>query len=373
MKNIEHVNRFMQCAINLSNKAIATTQENPPVGAVITKMINGIETIIGKGVTSANGRPHAEINAIENTLKSGYSLDDIKHSKLYVTLEPCAHYGKTPPCTKSIIEVGIKEVFIGLKDIDNRVAGQGITILNKANIITHLGILQYKAYNVLSSYFINKLYNRSSVTLKLAIGSQNAIGSQIIANYPISNNLSRQVAHYIRVQHQGILIGVNTALLDNPMLTTRIAGINNNLTPIILDSNLKIDLNSNLVQSAKINKLIIFCLDKVNKHKKTELEAKNVKIFTLTDMKNLKYILNILYKHKIYSVIVEGGAKIAQAFIENNLVDKYAIFKSETIVDTEPIYAPNINITDDYMLTEKLLLQDNVFKEWVRIQKCLLV
>lgn len=373
MFNIEQANHFMQCAIDLSTNAIGTTGENPPVGAIFTKMINGVETITGKGVTSKTGRPHAEINAIDNILKSGYTTEDIKDSTLYVTLEPCSHYGKTKPCAEALIRVGVKKVVIALKDIDTRVAGRGIELLQKANIETHLGILQEKAYAVLSNYFINKLYNRTAVTLKLALGDKNVLGSETIPNVSISNELSKKVAHHLRLQHDAILVGKNTAILDNPILTTRITGIKNNLTRIVLDSNLDINLNSNLVRTAQENKLIIFCLKDINNHKKELLKNHNVKIFEVEDTKNLKDILNLLYKHKIYSVIVEGGAQIAKNFINNDYVDKFALFKSDKKVEVNPIYLPMLDFYKNYAMVEEMKLQNNIFKQWVRIHKCLLV
>lgn len=364
----------MRGAINLSSKAVGTTNENPPVGAIITKYIDGEDVIIGTGVTSKTGRPHAERNALENVVKSGYTLDDIKGATLYVTLEPCCHYGKTAPCTEAIIKSGIKHVVIALKDIDSRVCGKGINALNNAGITTELGILQVEAYNILAPYFINKLYNRSFVTLKLAIGKNNVIGSRIISNFSISNNLSKKISHHLRCCYGAILIGINTAILDNPILTCRIEGVENQkLTRIVLDSKLRIDLDSNLVKTAKQQELIVICLPQLDMLKKKLLTDKGAKIFEIEDIYDIKNLLSLLYKNNIYSVLVEGGSEIAKSFINSGCVDKFAIFNSNVTIDKEEIYAPYLNISKNYQKIEEMQLQDNMFKQWIRVEKCLLV
>lgn len=373
MQNIEQDKRFMRAAINLSSKAVGVTNENPAVGAIITNFIDGQDVIIGKGVTSKTGRPHAEQNALENVITTGYTSDNIKGATLYVTLEPCSHYGRTPPCAEAIIKSGIKRVVIALKDIDSRVCGKGIEMLTNAGITTELGLLQAEAYNVQSTYFINKLYNRSFVTLKLALGKNNVIGSKIISKFSISNNLSKQISHDLRRCYDAILIGVNTAIIDNPMLTCRIDEVENHkLVRIVLDSNLRINLDSNLVKTAKHQELIIICSPVVNIEKKELLKNKGVKIFEIDDIYDIKNILGLLYENNIHSVLVEGGAQIAKSFINSGYVDKFALFNSCATIDKEPIYAPFLNISKNYRKIEEMQLQNNMFTQWIRVEQCLL-
>lgn len=366
--------RFMRAAINLSAKNLGQTKENPSVGAIITQQRKGKEVIIGAGATAVSGRPHAEHNALANVFLNGYKAADIVNSTLYVTLEPCSHYGKTPPCANAIIKSGIKKVIIALKDIDKRVDGKGIAMLKEAGLYTKIGLLNKEAYIVLAPYFINKLYARSFVTLKLAIGQGNVIGSKTIANFPISNNLAKAISHDLRYNHDAILVGVNTINIDNPNLTCRILG-NNSKNPIriILDSNLSININSKVVKTANKQDTIIISTKSCNLGKKQQLETKGVKVFIVKDIYDIEMILQLLYKYEIYSILVEGGANIASTFINSGYVDKYAIFKSNVVVEDDPIYAPVLSITTDYYQFEEMSFADNKFRQWLRIEKCLLV
>ncbi len=183
--------KYMKIAINLARARRGLTGENPSVGCVIVKN----DKIISIGQTSFNGRPHAETNAINN------SFENLSGSKIYVTLEPCNHYGKTPPCTNIIIKSGIKQVFYSMNDIDNKVKGKSFKILSKKNILVRKGLLKNHAKDLYESYIINRKYKLPFVTAKIALSKNNLIYSENIKR--ITNKLSDKLSHYLRFKNDG--------------------------------------------------------------------------------------------------------------------------------------------------------------------------
>ena len=238
---------YMKLAINLAKARKGLTGENPSVGCVIVKG----DRIISIGQTGFNGRPHAETNAINN------SFENLSGSKMYVTLEPCNHYGKTPPCTKSIIKSGIKEVFYSINDIDKKVKGKSFKILNKKNIKVSKGLLKNEAIDLYESYIINRKYKLPFVTAKIAISKNKLIYSEGVKR--ITNQTSDKLSHYLRFKNDAIMISSKTLNIDNPKLNCRLKGYEN-FSPkrIILDKNLDIGLNTYIFKSAKKNNTIIF-------------------------------------------------------------------------------------------------------------------
>ena len=238
---------YMELAINLAKARKGLTGENPSVGCVIVKN----DRIISIGQTGINGRPHAEFNAINN------SFDNLSGSKMYVTLEPCNHYGKTPPCTKKIIKSGIKEVFYSINDIDDKVKGKSFNILRKKKIRVSKGLLKHEALNLYESYIINRKNKLPFVTAKIALSKDKLIYSEGIKR--ITDKTSDKLSHYLRSRHDGIMISSKTLNIDNPKLNCRLKGYEN-FSPkrIILDKNLDIRLNTYIFKSAKKNNTIIF-------------------------------------------------------------------------------------------------------------------
>ena len=232
----------MQAQRNLGN-----TKENPAVGCVIVKN----DCIISAGCTGINGRPHAEQNAIT------YSKNDIKNSDLYVTLEPCSHYGRTPPCVKTIIRNKIKRVFFSLNDPDRRSYNKSTKQLKKNKIRVQNGILGSDIKNFYKSYFKYKENILPFVTAKMAISKDFYTNSK--KKKWITNKFSRGRVHLMRSNHDCILTSINTIIIDNPRFTCRIRGLEDNSpSRIILDKKLKIHITSNIVRSANKYRTIIF-------------------------------------------------------------------------------------------------------------------
>ena len=311
---------YMRLAINLAKARKGLTGNNPSVGCVLVKN----DKIISIGQTGYNGRPHAETNAINN------SLDSLKGAKMFITLEPCNHYGRTPPCTNSIIKSGIKEVFYSINDIDKKVKGKSFRILNKKNIRVNVGILKNEAKELYESYIINRKYNLPYVTAKIATSKNNLIYSE--GTKRITNKLSDKLSHYLRLKNDAIMISSNTLNIDNSKLNCRLKGYEK-LSPkrVILDKHLDINLNTYVIKTANKNDTIIFH-NSVNKSKIKILKKNKINLLRLSldNKKNfdLKIILKKLYSLGVRNLLVEGGDKLTKNLLKKKLVNQFYLFKS---------------------------------------------
>ena len=311
---------YMKLAINLAKVRKGLTGENPSVGCVIVKN----DRIISIGQTGINGRPHAEFNAINN------SFDNLSGSKMYVTLEPCNHYGKTPPCTKKIIKSGIKEVFYSINDIDDKVKGKSFNILRKKKIKVSKGLLKHEALNLYESYIINRKNKLPFVTAKIALSKDMLIYSEGIKR--ITDKTSDKLSHYLRSRHDGIMISSKTLNIDNPKLNCRLKGYEN-FSPkrIILDKNLDIKMNTYIFKSAKKNNTIIFHNSSNNSKIKILKNKKILLIKSRLDNKK-RFILNLIFKRLfslgIRNLLIEGGDKITRYILIHRLANQFYLFKS---------------------------------------------
>jgi len=311
---------FMKLALMQAQRNLGNTKENPSVGCVIVK--NGC--IISAGYTGINGRPHAEQNAIT------YSKDNIKDCDLYVTLEPCSHYGKTAPCVQAIIKKKVKRVFFSLKDPDSRSYNKSTRLLEKNNIRVQNGILYSHTKNFYKSYFKYKENALPFVTAKMAISKDFYTNNR--KKKWITNKFSRGRVHLMRNNHDCILTSVKTIILDNPRLTCRIRGLEHNSpSRIILDKKLKIGITSNIVKSAKKYPTIIFF---------NRLNHKKIKVLKSLKVKLVKTILNkdgnfdlesILAKIKLLGfsrIFLESGLNLTTSFLKQDLVNDFQLFIS---------------------------------------------
>ena len=307
---------FMNIAINLAYCHKGYTGSNPSVGCVIVKNNN----IISFGVTSFFGRPHAEINALSNNNK-------IKNSTVYLTLEPCTHFGKTAPCTSALIKAQVKKVIYSLEDTDHRTANKSKKILNEQNIIVKSGLLQNKSKKLYECYNYSKKKNIPYLTAKIASSMKFKIFND---KSQISNNYSKKVTHVLRSRNQGILTTYKTINTDNPKLSCRING-QEKFSPlrIIIDRDLKIKKNSYVITNSEPT--IIFHSSK-NKSKLYFLNSSGVKTyFVKKDKDNLLNILDILkklYQLDITSVLVESGPIFLKNLIKLDIIKEFYLFKS---------------------------------------------
>ena len=318
--NIYSHSFLMQLALNQAKRGLGLTKENPSVGCVLVK--NG--EIISLAHTSNGGRPHAEINAIK------FAKDNIKDSNLYVTLEPCSHYGKTPPCVYKIINKKIKKVFFSIKDPDLRTFNKSYKILKTNKILIATGHLSKITKNFYRSYIKSKTKTLPFVTCKIAISKDSYL---INKNTKwITNIFSRKRVHLMRANHDCILTSSSTIINDNPFLTCRIDGLlKYSPTRIILDNYLKTSINSNVYSNTKKFKTIIF-YNKTNNKKVNEFKKQGVKLYKVPLDKNgnlnLKEVLIKAKKLMFYRIFLESGLKLVNNFLTLKLVDDLEIFNS---------------------------------------------
>jgi len=324
----------MSIALKLAKKAEGKTSPNPLVGAVIVKG----RKILGTGYHKKAGLPHAEIEAFNDAAKKKNFL---KGATLYVTLEPCCHTSKrTPPCVNSIIEKQISKVFVAMLDPNPQVSGNGIRMLRKNGIEVEVGVLQDKAKElneVFTKYITTK---KPFVILKLAATMDGKIAAYTGDSKWIGSPAQRKYAHLLRNMVDGVMVGIETVLKDNPSLNVRLGKKTSvNPVPIVLDSKLRTPIESNLLS---IHEHSIIATSSLSKSRKIE-KLKNLGATILNIKKdksgnlNLKEVAKHLGKHGITSVLIEGGSKVAASALKNGIVDKVIFFYAPKIVGSEGI------------------------------------
>ena len=310
-------NYFLDLAFQLAERNLGQTKLNPSVGTVIVKN----DTVISTGLTSLNGRPHSEFNALKNLKNSSGAF-------LYTTLEPCTHYGKTPPCTNIITKKKIKKVFYAFEDPDVRTFKKAKKILKKYGIISKL--IKSKRYNKFyRSYFKNKKFSIPFVTAKIAISKDYLSINK--KNKWITNDISREKAHLLRNRHDCILSTSKTINKDNSLLNCRINGLNNFKPDLFI-----VDLNLNLKKNLSLNKLLkkrntflITSKNKINKipiYKK--LGFKVIFINKLDNKNDFNFLFKKIYKMGYSRMLVETGLTFLNSLIKNKMIDDMYIFKS---------------------------------------------
>jgi len=321
-------NFFMGLAFNQAKRNLGNTNENPSVGCVITDGNH----LLGAGFTSNNGIPHAEFNAIKS------SKTNLKNSHLYVTLEPCSHYGKTPPCVNLIVKNRIKKVFFSLFDPDIRSYKKSKNIFKKNSIHVKSGILLKNARSFYKSYIKSKNNNLPFLTCKIAASKDFYTINK--RKKWITNIYSRYRVHLMRSEHDCLITSSETILKDNPILTCRINGLEDKSpVRIILDTKLRSPINSTVFKDAKKYKTIVF-YNKFKKQKIKNLKEMNVKTIKIEldekdGMMNLKQVL-IKIKSLGYSrVFLESGVNLANNFFIKNLVDEFKLFISNKNINKQ--------------------------------------
>ena len=320
---------YMKLAFNLARARRGLTGDNPSVGCLIVKN----DKIISVGQTGFGGRPHAEDNAIKN------SFEKLVGSKMYVTLEPCNHYGKTPPCTNSIIKSGISELIYSMEDIDKRVKGKTFRILSNKNIKVKKGLLKENAKNLYDSYIKNKTKKLPYITAKIAVSKNNLIYSK--GSNRITHKSSDKISHYLRYKNDSIMISSKTLNIDNPKLNCRLEGYEK-FSPkrIILDKDLKINFKSFIFKSAKKGNTVLFHnssdIAKIKVLKKKGLTLIKTKL-NREQLLDLNIVLKKLFALGTRNLLIEGGDKITKNLIKKRLVDTFYLFQSPKILKKSKI------------------------------------
>jgi len=317
----------MHRCLELAQKGLGKVLPNPMVGAVLVYE----NKIIGEGFHEFYGGPHAEVNCIESV--SAEQKINIPKSTLFVSLEPCNHFGKTPPCTDLIIKNRIQKVVIACKDPFEKVNGTGIEKLKAAGIEVIVGVLEKEAIELNKRFFTYHQQKRPYIILKWAQSKDGFIALENSSNLKISNAYSNQLVHQWRSEEAAILVGTNTAIKDNPQLTTRLVKGKNPLR-ICIDKNLQIPQNSNLLDQSASTFIFNFLEEKI--------EGINEYIKLEPSFDFISQLLETLYNKGFSSLIVEGGAKLINTFIQTNTWDEARIITNTNLELSNGIKAPSI-------------------------------
>ena len=334
---------YIKRCIELAKKATGKTYPNPLVGAVIVHE----GKIIGEGFHQKAGENHAEINAI-NSVENPELLPE---STIYVSLEPCAHFGKTPPCSLKLKEIGFKKVIIGAMDSHDKVNGKGKKILQDAGIETISGILEEECRELNKRFFTFHEKKRPYILLKWAESNDGFIDKDFKPT-KISNELASQFVHQIRSEEHAILVGTQTAMNDNPSLTTRLIE-GRNPVRILIDFDLKVPRDFKIYNNEAPT--LIFNQEK-------EGDEGNVKFIKISKENFLEDLLQKVYENQIQSILVEGGSRTLQTFIDANLWDETIIIKNKNLTLENGTKAPKFDgklVEEKYFRENKLSFYKN--------------
>lgn len=315
--------RHMCHALGLARRGLGRTAPNPAVGCVI---VSPDGRIIGRGWTAPGGRPHAETQALA---AAGFAA---RGATAYVTLEPCAHYGQTPPCAKALIDARVARVVVAVTDPDPRVAGRGLAMLREARIAVTEGVCRAEARVLNQGFFLCRTAGRPMVTLKLATSLDGKIASAGGESQWITGPDARRYGHLLRARHDAILVGIGTALADDPELSCRLPGLEDR-TPvrIVLDSDLRLPGWSKLVKTARRRPLWVFTLSD-----DTRLAADGVRMFQVVrdarGRPDIGAVLARLAQEGITRLLIEGGAGVAASFLDRDLVDRLELFTAPMVL-----------------------------------------
>ncbi len=319
----------MQAALSLARRNLGQTWPNPSVGAVIVRDGH----IIAEGYTARGGRPHAETQALE---QAGPRAKD---ATMYVSLEPCSHHGKTPPCTEAIIRSGIKHVVIACTDPNPQVSGKGIAQLKATDIEVTEGICHDEAAELNRGFFSVITKKRPFISLKIATSMDGKIATGKGESQWITSGPAREYAHMLRSQYDAVATGIGTVLADDPQLTCRLSGLEDKSpVRVVFDSRLRLPKQSRLAQSAHSNP--VWCLHGANA-KSEYLETLGIKTLATNSKERIDITeaMSLLAQQGITRLLVEAGAALSTAFLQSGLVDRMYWFRAPLVIGNDGLAA----------------------------------
>lgn len=358
--------RFMAAAIRLARAHQGLTSTNPSVGTLIVRDDGDGPVIVGRGVTALGGRPHAETQALAE------AGERARGATAYVTLEPCAHHGRTPPCANALVAAGVARVVGAANDPDPRVAGKGYAILRDAGISVDERLLADDAADDLAGYLIRSVRKRPEVILKLALSADGMIGRRGEGQVPITGAIARAETHLMRAACDAILIGIGTALADDPQLTVRLPGLEaRSPVRIVLDRMARLPKESRLAASAHDVPVMVAASPEAARERRSALEALGVRFLateTYDHMIALPELLEDLASQGLSTLMVEGGAETARRFLEDDLVDRIALFSGPVRIGGGGIASPVSvdRIPGGFSLVREARFGDDTYAEWLR-------
>lgn len=329
--------RFMAAALRLGRRNLGQTYPNPAVGAMVVRSDAATPVVVGRGWTAAGGRPHAE------TLALAEAGEAARGATVYVTLEPCAHEGKTPPCANALVAAGVARVVTALEDPDQRVAGKGHQILRNAGIALTTGVLAAQARLAHAGHISRVTRGRPHVVLKLAVSADGMIGRREGERMIISGRAAFEAVQAMRVESDAIMIGIGTALVDDPRLTVRLPGLSGR-TPlrIVLDATARLKPNSNLVQTAREIPLTVVVGPEALEERKAALADAGVRLLEVgggSGGVNVNEVFRRLGEEGLTRVLVEGGAQLASTLVAEDLLDEVVLFRAPVVVGPDGVRA----------------------------------
>ncbi|MGH6790964.1 MAG: bifunctional diaminohydroxyphosphoribosylaminopyrimidine deaminase/5-amino-6-(5-phosphoribosylamino)uracil reductase RibD [Pseudolabrys sp.] len=351
--------RFMALALALGRRGLGNTWPNPAVGAVIVK--DGV--VVGRGWTQRGGRPHAEVEALRRAKKAATG------ASLYVTLEPCSHHGKTPPCADTIIKAGITRVVSALEDPNPEVAGAGHRKLTESGIKLDVGLCAEEARRAHAGHFARMQEERPHVTLKLAVSAEGKAGAAGRKPFAITGEAARERAALMRAESDAILVGIGTVLSDDPHLTCRLPGmLDRSPVRVILDAKLRAPMASYVIATICETPTWIFTGTKASPIADEILREKGAEVFRVAERDgklDLKKVLGVLGKQGITRLMVEGGPMVAASFLKGDLVDEAFLFRSPKTIGANGIEALDGMKLESLMENMELLTSEEIGEDCV--------
>ncbi len=312
---------YMKLALKLAEAGKGQTSPNPAVGAVVVAN----NTIVGVGSHVKAGEDHAEVHAL-NMAKS-----KARAGTIYVTLEPCSHYGKTPPCAELIVQSGIKRAVIATYDPNPQVCGKGVHYLEQAGIEVDVGIKKAEADRINEDFYHYIKTKMPFITLKTAVTLDGKIATSTGESKWITGREAREDVHQYRHEHDAILVGIGTVLKDNPKLTTRLPQGGKSPIRIILDSDLRTPIDAHVITDNSVETWIVTG-NKVSKHKKQKFGQEHVTLIEVDNPRNLHPLMLQLGKLGIVSLFVEGGATVNDSFLTQKLVNQIVLYMAPILI-----------------------------------------
>jgi diaminohydroxyphosphoribosylaminopyrimidine deaminase/5-amino-6-(5-phosphoribosylamino)uracil reductase len=327
----------MSLALALGRRGLGNTWPNPAVGAVIVRAEAAVPVIVGRGWTQPGGRPHAEVEALR---RAG---DAARGATMYVTLEPCSHYGKTPPCADAIIAAGIARVVLALEDPNPEVAGAGHARLRAAGIVVEVGLGAEAARRAHAGHIRRMRDGRPHVMLKLAVSADGKAGAAGRRPAAITGEEVRARVHRMRAMNDAILVGIGTALADDPALTCRLPGMQR-FSPVrvVLDAQLRLPLAGALARSARATPVWLVAAADGSPDAARALQEEGVEVLRAPAQAgrlDVAAALRLLAERGITRLMVEGGPTVAASFLAADLVDEAALFRSVKTIGPDGIDA----------------------------------
>ena len=358
--------RFMEAAIRLSRRHLGLTATNPSVGTLIVRDDGGGPYVVGSGVTALGGRPHAETEALAEAGELA------RGATAYVTLEPCAHHGRTPPCAEALVAAGIARVVGAASDPDPRVSGRGYAILRDGGIEVVEGVAREAAADLMAGYLTRSIKKRPEVTLKLAISADGMLGRKGEGQMAVTGEIVRHQVHLMRAEADAILVGIGTVLADDPELTCRLPGMEQR-SPIriVLDDAARMPPASRLVASAREVPLLLAAAPGAEPARLEALAQLGVTILGTEVHEGriaLPELLEDLAERGIVTVMVEGGAEVARAFLAEGLVDRLCLFEGPGQIGGEGIASPILptEVGPQFTAHRDERFGEDIYREYVR-------